>query len=563
MQTKIIIAISTILLFVGSAALAQDSDNYCRYVQETAKANDLRLRMPSTTAGVTQPNTGTQPQIYSGLTGSLADYRKGYLTIEVAKENCSLYRSTSEAQQAIQYAASYLEQQALRHRIIVIEDALQKLDQLVDQNVLMIQAQSATKFSLYGLQTAKARLITDKITAQRGIATRFIPELPNAPLSRLIAEKQADEDRNQRALAKVARQENWDIQWNAGYHRTLNNSPGELASPSGAYVGFTALYNLDSQRINRHLDAAAQSYLNWKRDAENDVTQNAANLRLQIIEAIQVEQKRLVELRQQRRELDKNLNLVQNVSTSTGVTFFNQLTADRLGLDVETQDSEFRLAGLRDYLAYNFSDTPATEGKVSITFDDGFKSALRAVPILDKAGIKATWYIITRALNHDTYMSTEDVKMLAAMGQEIGAHTRTHPHLPTLTLAQQEDEISGSIADLATLGLHPVSFAYPYGEHNEDSLAAVQKSGFKTARTTDRTISRNPYLLQGFSITSETQIEDIERAIQTAQRNGEWLILTFHKIDEDGSISASHELVQQIVDYLIQNKIKVTTVGGN
>src|ERR1700674_4857220 len=118
MNTRIAIALLTLMLFLAGAALAQDGgDSYCKYVQETAQADGLRLRTPAATGGMTQPNTGTAPQLYAGLTGSLSDYRKGKLTVEAARANCSLYKNTSAAQQAIQYAASYLEQQTLTHRI--------------------------------------------------------------------------------------------------------------------------------------------------------------------------------------------------------------------------------------------------------------------------------------------------------------------------------------------------------------------------------------------------------------------------------------------------------------
>jgi peptidoglycan/xylan/chitin deacetylase (PgdA/CDA1 family) len=567
MKTKIAIAISTLLLFLASAAIAQDSEEYCKYVQEQSKADGLRLMTPSGTTGFTSPNTGTAPQTYAGLMGSLSDYRKGRLTIQAAKENCSLYESTNVAQQAITYAASYLEQRAVLHRIALDEAALAKIDSLIDQNVQMIQAQSATKLSLYALQTAKAHLVQDRAASQRSLASRYIPEMPDVPLSRLVIEKQNDEQRNQQALAKIAKQQTWDLRWEAGYHRTVADSPGQgLVSSSGAYGGFALQYNLGSKHISQHLDAAAKSYAEWKREEDNDVVQSAEQLRQQLVDAIRVESNRMDNLKAQQNTLDENIALVQDVSTGAGITFANQLAADRLMLGVELKDSEYRMSMLRDYLEYNFEarTNANSQARVSITFDDGFESAyIKALPILDKAGIKATWYIITNLLNETGYMTADQVKALAADGQEVGGHTRTHPHLPTLTVEQQESEIAGSRQDLFALGINATSFAYPYGEHNEDSLTAVQAAGFTSARTTDQNLSgRNPFLLQGYSITPDTTLEEIRHAIAQAQSRGTWLILTFHRIDDEGStISTSGKLLQQLVDYLVQNHITVTTVG--
>ena len=566
MKARFIIAIATLLLFLASAALAQDSEEYCKYVQEQSKAESVRLMTPSATSGFTSPNTGTAPQMYAGLMGNVSDYRKGKMTLEAAKGNCNLYKSTNVAQQAISYAASYLEQQALRHRIDLVEVALTKIDSLIDRNVQMIQAQSATKLSLYALQTAKAHLVQDKVVSQRSLTSRYIPEMPDVPLSRLIMEKQNDEEKNQQAMAKIAKQETWDLRWEAGYHRTVNDSQQGVVSPSGAYGGLALQYNLGNKNINRHLDAAAKSYGDWKRKEENDVVQSAETLRQQLMDAIRVESNRMDSLKAQQSSLDENIALVQDVSTGAGITFANQLAADRLMLGVELKDSEYRISMLRDYLTYNFEtkSDANTLARISFTFDDGFESAYtKALPILDKAGIKGTWYIITKSLGESGYMTAEQIKALAADGQEVGGHTRTHPHLPRLTLEQQENEIAGSQQDLLALGIDPKSFAYPYGEHNDDSLTAVEAAGFTSARTTDQNLAgRNRYLLQGYSVGPGTTFEEIQHAITRAQTRGEWLILTFHRIDDDGSpISTSSKLLQQIVDYVIQNQITVTTVA--
>jgi peptidoglycan/xylan/chitin deacetylase (PgdA/CDA1 family) len=63
---------------------------------------------------------------------------------------------------------------------------------------------------------------------------------------------------------------------------------------------------------------------------------------------------------------------------------------------------------------------------VSLTFDDGLQSQLNiAIPILDKFGFKATFYINPRG---DDYRSLlKPWKDVADRGHEIGNHTLTHP----------------------------------------------------------------------------------------------------------------------------------------
>jgi peptidoglycan/xylan/chitin deacetylase (PgdA/CDA1 family) len=210
----------------------------------------------------------------------------------------------------------------------------------------------------------------------------------------------------------------------------------------------------------------------------------------------------------------------------------------------------------------------APRGFVSINFDDGYKSAfLNGMPILDKAGIKTTHFIITQQIGHPIFMTKDQIFALQAAGHEIGAHTRTHPYLSTLTDDQQRSEILGSYDDLMALGIKPTWFAYPYGDYNSISLADVRSTflGARTVNGAPDLKSTDPFLLNSYSIHPGAPvyaIGDITKLIDGAQANGTWLILLFHKVDEDGdSISVPHDLIQQIADYLVARNVKVVTLS--
>jgi len=64
-------------------------------------------------------------------------------------------------------------------------------------------------------------------------------------------------------------------------------------------------------------------------------------------------------------------------------------------------------------------------------------------------------------------------EMINNYGWEIGAHSRTHPYLTSLSIPQMREEIHGNIMDIEN-GLKQVgleykiySFAYPYGDFND------------------------------------------------------------------------------------------------
>lgn len=140
-------------------------------------------------------------------------------------------------------------------------------------------------------------------------------------------------------------------------------------------------------------------------------------------------------------------------------------------------------------------------GRVAvITFDDGYLDTLeQALPILNTFGFSATCYVVSgrtgeyndwdaAALNvRKQLMSAEQVKAWQAAGMEVGAHSRTHPHLPACSDAELHAEIAGSKADLEALTGAPVTqFCYPYGDLDARVAEAVRNAGYSAATTTQR-----------------------------------------------------------------------------
>jgi len=83
-------------------------------------------------------------------------------------------------------------------------------------------------------------------------------------------------------------------------------------------------------------------------------------------------------------------------------------------------------------------------------------------------------------------LSPDEMVILAQGGLvEVGAHTATHPSLPTLPLALQRNEIQGSKNCLEEIVGRPVrSFAYPHGDYTADTVAVVRGAGFACACST-------------------------------------------------------------------------------
>jgi peptidoglycan/xylan/chitin deacetylase (PgdA/CDA1 family) len=119
---------------------------------------------------------------------------------------------------------------------------------------------------------------------------------------------------------------------------------------------------------------------------------------------------------------------------------------------------------------------------VSFSFDDGLSSAPVAGSVMSAFGLKASFFIITGKVGESGFVTWENVATLAAEGQEIGAHTVNHEDLAELTPEEQHHQICGSREALEEHGYHPLSFAYPNGAFNAETLRITKECGFTSAR---------------------------------------------------------------------------------
>jgi peptidoglycan/xylan/chitin deacetylase (PgdA/CDA1 family) len=95
-------------------------------------------------------------------------------------------------------------------------------------------------------------------------------------------------------------------------------------------------------------------------------------------------------------------------------------------------------------------------------------------------------------------LTPAEVRRLASPGFiDIGAHTVTHPVLPLLDETAQRAEVEGSRAACEELIGEPIhTFAYPYGQLTDDTVAGVRNARFACACTTRAgTVSPNNDLM--------------------------------------------------------------------
>ena len=119
---------------------------------------------------------------------------------------------------------------------------------------------------------------------------------------------------------------------------------------------------------------------------------------------------------------------------------------------------------------------------VVLTFDDGFRSVYEhAFPILQEYGFHAIVFLVTdymgkenswpsqpRGIPRQPLLTWSQVEEMSAAGVAMGAHSRSHPDLTTLSRRDAEGEIASSRRMIEDrVGSAVEVFAYPYGAYNQ------------------------------------------------------------------------------------------------
>ncbi|SMH36283.1 polysaccharide deacetylase family protein [Maritimibacter sp. HL-12] len=188
----------------------------------------------------------------------------------------------------------------------------------------------------------------------------------------------------------------------------------------------------------------------------------------------------------------------------------------------------------------------APRGLLSITFDDASRSQYKhGLRIAKDYDIVGTLFVITSEADgsqrdpNSWFMNWREVRAFRAAGWEIGSHSDTHPHLTQLPTADiiRELDVSREAIE-AYVGVRPVSFASPYGDHDARTVGLVTErfsnhllawggtEGRNHPATTDRA------MISRMNVNWNTPPEHYCAEIRAAAANGIWLVLMFHQIVE-------------------------------
>ena len=159
-----------------------------------------------------------------------------------------------------------------------------------------------------------------------------------------------------------------------------------------------------------------------------------------------------------------------------------------------------------------FYGTPLPAHPVLLTFDDGYTDNYTvALPILQRFGFTATFFIISGKVGKPDYMSWDQIVSLDRQGMDIGSHTVDHRDLAILSEAALQGELASSAAAIAGHLGHPVYwFCYPSGDLNPRVVEDVRAAGYLLATTEkvgDQQSSDAPLTLFRYRMSNATSLQ--------------------------------------------------------
>ena len=206
---------------------------------------------------------------------------------------------------------------------------------------------------------------------------------------------------------------------------------------------------------------------------------------------------------------------------------------------------------------------------ISLTFDDARHSQVeKGTALLDKYGARATFYIVPGTAEQ----RLEGWKKAVEAGHEIGNHSLVHPcsgnfrfsrdrALETYSIGQMRAELkmaNDRIEEM--LGVTSTSFAYPCGMTfvgrgvEAKSYIPVVAELFTTGRGWLDEAPNDPAYVDMAQITGMEMdgkdFEDLLPLLESARRDGLWLVLAGHEMNDAGRQTTRLSMLDKLIPYL-------------
>lgn len=175
------------------------------------------------------------------------------------------------------------------------------------------------------------------------------------------------------------------------------------------------------------------------------------------------------------------------------------------------------------------------EIEVEFTFDDGGVSFLTLVaPVLEKYGLRGTFFISTAYLNTPLFLTMGQLRELVERGHRIGSHSHTHPQLTDLEEKSIVEEWKRSIEILKDFTSNDgITASIPNGDGNKLVMQKAAEVGIRvlytSIPTTRVTSLGNMQILGRYVVFQGMTVKDIMTMVTNRSRRrilySRWLCL--------------------------------------
>jgi peptidoglycan/xylan/chitin deacetylase (PgdA/CDA1 family) len=175
----------------------------------------------------------------------------------------------------------------------------------------------------------------------------------------------------------------------------------------------------------------------------------------------------------------------------------------QLSVTPEALEAQLQHLLRRGHRPVTAAEAVTGEGKLlHVTFDDAFTSVQAAIPVLERLGVPATVFACTGyaddprplgvpELADELHAHAEELRTMSwgelreldgRDGVAIESHTVSHPHLPALSDAELDEELTASKRRLEEeLGRACRFLAYPFGDRDDRVREVARAAGYEAA----------------------------------------------------------------------------------
>jgi peptidoglycan/xylan/chitin deacetylase (PgdA/CDA1 family) len=215
---------------------------------------------------------------------------------------------------------------------------------------------------------------------------------------------------------------------------------------------------------------------------------------------------------------------------------------------------------------------------VSLTFDDTRENQFQVGAIVAARQMRATFYVNSPRIGRTHYMSLDQLRELAAAGNEIGGHTLEHLNLADLDSDAAQREVCDDRVALLALGFEVSTLAYPFGSETAGVRRIAELCGYNAGRdstglalgancvncpTAVKLPLANDFAIPAAgSVSPATTLADLQKTVlDTEASGGGWVPFVFHHVCDNCSTNAiSPSTLTAFVDWLAERKATGTGV---